>query len=159
MNNKGQSALEYLFTYGWALVVIVIVVAALFMLGILNPATYQQKTCTGFSRLAYQDHALHKDNNTFDIRFRNGTGSDINITDLTLSNSSQVNVSATDTATYGNVVAAGAAQTLTYNADSAALVKTTHSVGDPYDMDVKITYTQNGISHTEQGKCTGQIEN
>ena len=32
MNHRGQSALEYLMTYGWALVVIVIVVAALVLL-------------------------------------------------------------------------------------------------------------------------------
>ncbi len=36
-NKKGQSALEYLMTYGWALVVIVVVVAALVLL-VGNPA-------------------------------------------------------------------------------------------------------------------------
>ena len=56
MNNKGQAALEYLMTYGWALVVIVIVVAALFAFGIFNPPS--AGTCTGLSKLAYKDHAL-----------------------------------------------------------------------------------------------------
>jgi len=38
MERKGQSALEYLMTYGWALVTVVIVVAALFAFGIFNPS-------------------------------------------------------------------------------------------------------------------------
>ena len=42
-NQKGQSALEYLMTYGWALVVIVIAVAALVVL--INPSTIQGNTC------------------------------------------------------------------------------------------------------------------
>ncbi|MFH0969846.1 MAG: hypothetical protein V1776_00060 [Candidatus Diapherotrites archaeon] len=41
--NRGQSALEYLMTYGWALVVIVIAVAALVVL--INPSTIQGNQC------------------------------------------------------------------------------------------------------------------
>ncbi len=41
--NKGQSALEYLMTYGWALVVIVIAVAALVIL--INPQQLQGNRC------------------------------------------------------------------------------------------------------------------
>lgn len=37
---KGQSRMQYLKTYGWALMVIVVIGAALFALGVLNPDTY-----------------------------------------------------------------------------------------------------------------------
>src|SRR3989344_1883782 len=47
--NKGQSALEYLMTYGWALVVIVIVVAALVFL--INPSQVGGQSCTGFQKM------------------------------------------------------------------------------------------------------------
>lgn len=43
MEHKGQSALEYLMTYGWALVVIVIAVAALVVL--INPSQLQGSRC------------------------------------------------------------------------------------------------------------------
>ena len=43
LEKKGQSALEYLMTYGWALVVIVIAVAALVVL--INPGSIQGDTC------------------------------------------------------------------------------------------------------------------
>jgi len=39
---EDRNASEYLMTYGWALLVIIIVGAALFALGVLNPATYNE---------------------------------------------------------------------------------------------------------------------
>ncbi len=71
-DKKGQSALEYLMTYGWALVVIIIVIAALFALGILSPATYQGDSCRGFGKIAYQDHVAQSDK--FSIVLSNGIG-------------------------------------------------------------------------------------
>ena len=56
ISRKGQGAMEYLMTYGWALLVIVVVGAALFALGVLNPATYTKSQCAGFGVLQYQGH-------------------------------------------------------------------------------------------------------
>jgi len=78
---KGQGAMEYLMTYGWALLVIVIVGAALFALGILNPATYQQKRCNGFQYFTYIDQAATATNYT--LHFRNGVN-DINLSSMTV---------------------------------------------------------------------------
>ena len=72
---KGQGAMEYLMTYGWALLVIVIVGAALFALGILNPATYQQRRCNGFQYFTYMDQQLGMYNSThsnYTLHVRNG---------------------------------------------------------------------------------------
>jgi hypothetical protein len=40
---KGQSALEYLITYGWAILVILVVLAVLWYYGIFNPANWAQE--------------------------------------------------------------------------------------------------------------------
>lgn len=42
---RGQAAMEYLMTYGWALLVIVLVLGALLYLGVLNPQSRIQDTC------------------------------------------------------------------------------------------------------------------
>ncbi len=55
-DNRGQSALEYLMTYGWALVVIVIVVAALVFL--INPAQIGTEGCTGFSKMPITNYEI-----------------------------------------------------------------------------------------------------
>lgn len=38
MVRKGQSAMEYLMTYGWAILIIVVVLAALFYMGVFTPS-------------------------------------------------------------------------------------------------------------------------
>ncbi|MGC8533630.1 MAG: hypothetical protein ACP5MV_03330 [Candidatus Parvarchaeum sp.] len=46
---KSQSALEYMMTYGWAILVIVIVAGVLYSLGIFSPSSSLSTTITGFS--------------------------------------------------------------------------------------------------------------
>jgi len=43
---KGQTAMEYLMTYGWAILIIMVVLAVLFYLGVLNPQTVTPNQCT-----------------------------------------------------------------------------------------------------------------
>ena len=43
--------MEYLMTYGWAILIVIIVAAALFALGVFNPATYTGRAATGFGGL------------------------------------------------------------------------------------------------------------
>ena len=49
MKTKAQSALEYMMTYGWAILIIVIVAAVLYSMGIFNPSSSSGTTATGFS--------------------------------------------------------------------------------------------------------------
>ena len=46
---RSQSALEYMMTYGWAILVIVIVAAVLYSLGIFSPSSSLSTTITGFA--------------------------------------------------------------------------------------------------------------
>lgn len=42
---KGQAALEFLMTYGWAILVVLIVIGALAYFGVLNPNTFVSERC------------------------------------------------------------------------------------------------------------------
>ncbi len=44
---KSEAAMEYLMTYGWAILVIAVVLAALYSLGIFNPSTFAPKASAG----------------------------------------------------------------------------------------------------------------
>ena len=46
LKRKGQAAMEFLMTYGWALLVVLIVIAALAFFGLLNPSRYLPEKCT-----------------------------------------------------------------------------------------------------------------
>jgi|SRR3990167_9969356 len=55
-NKKGQAAMEFLMTYGWAILVVLIALGALFYLGVFNPKT----TNTGSvpAPFSYIDHKV-----------------------------------------------------------------------------------------------------
>ena len=46
---KAQSALEYMMTYGWAILIIVIVAVVLYSMGIFNSSSTTTRVTTGFS--------------------------------------------------------------------------------------------------------------
>ena len=46
---RSQSALEYMMTYGWAILIIVIVAVILYSMGIFNPSSSITTTSIGFS--------------------------------------------------------------------------------------------------------------
>ena len=50
-SKRSQSALEYMMTYGWAILIIVIVAVILYSMGIFNPSSSVSSTVIGFSGL------------------------------------------------------------------------------------------------------------
>ena len=56
MKGKGQSAIEFLMTYGWAVLIMLVVIAILFMVGVFNPGTAVPESCVlpaGFTCYSY----------------------------------------------------------------------------------------------------------
>jgi len=67
MRKKAQTAMEYLMTYGWAILIIIVVVAALYALGVFSVRT--SVACSPcFSYFAYRDY----DDTTGTVYIRNG---------------------------------------------------------------------------------------
>jgi len=56
MKRKAQAAMEYLMTYGWAILIIVVVIAALYAMGVFKTkSTVPCSPCFGY--FAYVDHS------------------------------------------------------------------------------------------------------
>lgn len=53
LNKKSQAAMEFLMTYGWAIMIVLIGIGALFFLGVFNPST--PSTCNIASPFICQD--------------------------------------------------------------------------------------------------------
>ena len=79
--SKSQSALEYMMTYGWAILIIVIVAAVLYSLGIFSPSSSIGTTVTGFSGLG-SPTALCMPNGGLRLRLGDNIGTTINITSI-----------------------------------------------------------------------------
>ena len=54
-SKRSQSALEYMMTYGWAILIIVIVAVILYSMGIFNPSSSISSTITGFQQTPLSD--------------------------------------------------------------------------------------------------------
>ena len=78
-SNKGQSAIEFLVTYGWAILAAMIVVGALAYFGIFNTQRYVNDACYFGDQMTCEDYAAYH-NGTVAMRLRNNFGVPIDVT-------------------------------------------------------------------------------
>ncbi len=146
---RGQSALEYLVTYGWAILAIVIIAGVLWYFGIFNPSRFAgEKQCGGFSAFVCQDFRI---NTAGDLRIllNNKAGGSVTSVSLTHANGTAV-ACATST------VAANANTTC-----NLAVIVPAGTSGNTVDQTtVTVTYTdsRSGIGHTDAGFVRGKYE-
>lgn len=130
---KGQTAMEYLMTYGWAILIVIVVVAALYSMGVFRlTGGVACSPCFGY--FAFVDYSQTAGS----IRVRNGPRT-IEITDVT-----SVPAGATTSACpAGTPCSSGA------NIDITSVPNT---ATDP-EVVVTITYTdtESGLSHQDSG--------
>ncbi|MBI4020567.1 MAG: hypothetical protein HY367_04500 [Candidatus Aenigmarchaeota archaeon] len=149
---SGQSAMEYLMTYGWAILIIIIVAAALFALGVFNPATFTGKRATGFPNIGNPPDWIYT-GSTFNVSVKNSLGSPINITAMTAATPSSNcgAVAGSNPSAMPFVLGSGQTATVWFTTCPAL------TSGTAYSLSVSITYTQQGgtFSVTDTGTLTG----
>ena len=84
--------MEYLMTYGWAILVIIIVIAVLFYIGVLNPRNVTPTSCTFPPGLTCSSYKLYEWNGTgggvLDLRVGQATGHPVKVLDILCTQSS-----------------------------------------------------------------------
>jgi len=78
---KAQAALEYLTTYGWAIMGALIAIGALTYFGFLNPTKLLPNRCDFGKQLECVEYRILSEGHV-DVVFRNNFGKDIKITDV-----------------------------------------------------------------------------
>ncbi|MBC8501183.1 MAG: hypothetical protein H8D38_05485 [DPANN group archaeon] len=94
MYKKGQAALEFLTTYGWAFLVILVMIGALAYFGVLNPSRFVPETCTLGAAFLCDDAVI--DTGRVTIKMRNNLEA-INITNVTITDIDSGSIGANDT--------------------------------------------------------------
>ncbi len=154
--NKGQSALEYLMTYGWALVVIVIVIAVLVFL--INPTQIGTNTCTGFDKLPIKGHKVYTGTGgTAYVEYivTNMTGGNLahDDTTFTLAGTSTIGTTTVDANTTKFAISANAEQKVTHTISADV------TSGDSYSLNLTVAYTdKDGFSRTATASCKGTVD-
>jgi hypothetical protein len=80
MNKKGQAAMEFLMTYGWAILVVLAAIAALAYFGVLSPQKLLPERTTFTAPLPNVDNAVINTDGTIQVAFKNNVGVDITLT-------------------------------------------------------------------------------
>lgn len=80
---KGQGALEFLMTYGWAFLVILIMVGALAYFGVLNPSKFLPERCTFGAQVLCKDYLIDGAAQQVRVVLQNNVGQPIKLTDAT----------------------------------------------------------------------------
>ena len=88
---KSQSALEFLTTYGWAFLIILIMIGALAYFGILNPRSFLPNRCNFGSEWSCIDYQVTAGTNTIRLRLKNNLGEPTTINNIAVGSSDGAN--------------------------------------------------------------------
>src|SRR3989338_7083429 len=135
MNRKGQSAMEFLMTYGWAILVVLIAIGALAYFGVLNPARFLQSSCTLFPGVACQSFKVGV--SSADFVLQNGVGQAVTLLNITISTPSQGSCTNATSGT-GTTLSDGETEKVTITCASG----TFGSPGERYKADLNISYAE-----------------
>ncbi len=141
----GQSATEYLMTYGWAILAIVVVAGVLWNMGLFGGGSCGNSV-TGFAgtQVSVKDFSWTA-GDTLTLSLRNAAGEDIVIT--------SVSVGGTSNSTAMSVATIPTAGTIT-----SGTVTNAGTAGSCYSEELAISYTVSGMSHTARGTLNGAYE-
>ena len=144
VGKKGQSALEYLMTYGWAILIIIIVGGVLYYYGVFSPSKLVGESKVGFGKVQVDTWAVDEGADQINFIFENRAGKQINITNV------DVGGTATDTAI---VLNEGSKSSGFETVGCPAIAS-----GDAYRWDVVISYYivgYEGTTLTSSGTLSG----
>src|SRR3989338_2437457 len=82
-SKKSQAALEFLTTYGWALLVMLVVIAVLAYFGILNPSSLLPERCNFGADIGCIDYVIA--GNGVNLKMKNNVGEVIVISGISVS--------------------------------------------------------------------------
>ncbi|MEK6946581.1 MAG: hypothetical protein AABX32_03150 [Nanoarchaeota archaeon] len=140
-NRKSQAALEFIMTYGWAILVVLVAIGALAYFGVLSPDRFLPSKCTLQSGIACVDHKATATSLT--VYVKNSLGYDLTV----------------DAVKAQQCTALGSQGALT-NGGAATYTLTCTNTGSKYNGNINITYTNTdtSVQHTNQGQITTKIE-
>lgn len=154
--------MEFLLTYGWAIVVVVTAIAALAYFGVLDVDKYAPSMCTLPAGLSCLDHGVSYDGNynKLELRVKNNLGFKIKITGIAIEEYQRSMTGLEVTLPNGDATEEGDIDlTDMTNAEWPPPDYPPIPSGQKYDIEFKLTYTNtgSGLPHTVTGTITGKI--
>jgi hypothetical protein len=152
---KAQAAMEFLMTYGWAILVVLAAIGALAYFGVLSPSKLLPSKCTLSPGFDFGDCKASATG--FQMTLFNGLGEDAKNVTVEIISTAGSGVSCSANSSEIGLLGNGAtSSSLTFcNASFAAA-----SAGDRFDADINVYYVKSGetLFHTNSGKIQVKVE-
>jgi hypothetical protein len=155
---KGQGAMEYLMTYGWAILVVMVVGVVMWQMGIFNIGGGTATTASGFARLKplLATAKYSASTGPLNVTFTNGAGGTVDVTSVKMTlngvDADAGSCAGTPSPALPTDVASGNNFYLSCSKSSWSVAK-----GDPYVINVQIDYTVTVAGATVTRTDTGII--
>ncbi|MBW3012097.1 hypothetical protein KY311_02850 [Candidatus Woesearchaeota archaeon] len=142
--SKGQAATEFIMTYGWAILVVIVAIAALAYFGVLSPENFLPEKCIFPPGIACLDNRVTTD--TVQLYLQNTMGYDISITEINLTDKGCVYTTPFDLVNGDNNL-------FNINCSSG-------TSGAKFKSDIRITYLSavSNVTHTKIGNLITKVE-
>ena len=138
---KGQTAVEYLMTYGWAILIILIVAGVLAYYGIFSPSGFLGPSAKGWTQLyALQPWDLSSAG-VLQLQIENRVGQDIVLTHIYADNGPTATSECIPTPAFPVTPITSGTRYPTTGLMSLACANTTGTKGSSYSITVEIDYT------------------
>ena len=156
---KSQAAMEFLMTYGWAILVVLVAIGALAYFGVLSPDRVLPAKCQLPAGIACTDFKITAGatptTGTVDIVLRNGVGFDIGSEDATDDFRVAVTGCTGDYIVTTDTVELSNGQQKTFQVTACSL-----SAGSKFSGNFNVSYVNKDtdLAHKIQGTITGRVE-
>jgi hypothetical protein len=77
MKQKGQVALEFLTTYGWAILILMVMIGAIAYFGVINPERFTPARCLGSPEFSCVDYQVLSSTGVVQFQLKQGLGKTI----------------------------------------------------------------------------------
>ena len=144
---RAQAAMEFLMTYGWAILAVLAAISALAYFGILNPEERIPESCIFFPGLSCTDFKV--DTNTVTLIVTNGIGHDLETIQFTIMGTGSCEGDSSVVSTLSD----GETKTFTITCTQKP------NSGTPFRKDIQVNYREiNGLNHSRTGKISTKVE-
>ncbi|MCD6464228.1 hypothetical protein J7L02_01755 [Candidatus Woesearchaeota archaeon] len=146
---RSQAALEFLTTYGWAILVVLVMIGALAYFGVLNPSKFAQERCAGGSIFSCSGNI--PDNDTINLELTNQlpqkitVDTDKNKWSVKLADGSSIKIESDITPSDDGILNSGEHETFKID-----LSDEVGDSGDKVKLEIQVPYTREGSSLTQK---------
>lgn len=153
VNKKSQAAMEFLMTYGWAILVVLVAVGALAYFGVLSPDKFLPNKCTLAAGIGCLDHKATP--TQLQVIIQNSLGYDLSL--VTIKAGGCGSSSSFSLANGEKITSAQG--TITCDSDPVT-AGNQPLIGSKYNAQLNVSYTitETGLTHNNQGQITTKIE-